>query len=98
MKVPWRLQIVPAEASPPLPNRTGDAWMNDNFRLIFYAVLLLTLLSGTASFAIVVIGSTPLTASQQTIADSMLQAFHVGIGTVFGLLGGRSLSDDGPKT
>jgi hypothetical protein len=67
--------------------------MDQNARLIFFAVLTITLLCGVAATTLVLIGSNPLPPAQQTIVDSMLQGFQVGTGTVFGLLGGRSLSD-----
>jgi hypothetical protein len=67
--------------------------MDQNARLIFFAVLTITLLCGVAATTLVLIGSNPLPPAQQKIVDSMLQGFQVGTGTVFGLLGGRSLSD-----
>jgi hypothetical protein len=67
--------------------------MQQNFRLIFFAVLTVTLLCGVAATTLALIGSNPLPPAQQTIVDSMLHGFQIGMGTVFGLLGGRSLSD-----
>jgi len=67
--------------------------MNTQFRPVFYAVLTITLISLFAWIWIVMYGNSPLTSAQQTVADGMEHAFQVGIGTIFGLLGGRNLSD-----
>jgi hypothetical protein len=71
--------------------------MNENFRLVFGAVLSVTLLCGVAAIAMSMLGDGSLAPAQQSILDSMLHVFQVGIGLIFGLLGGRSFSDT-PKT
>jgi hypothetical protein len=56
------------------------------FRTIFYSALMLTVISGAAAIAIVLV-SDPLSAAKQQLFNSLLSLFTLGAGAIIGLIG-----------
>jgi len=59
------------------------------FKMIFFAVLTLTILAGIAQIALAGIWPTP-TSNQQSAFEAFGFAWKAGIGAIFGLLGGKA--------
>jgi hypothetical protein len=74
---------TPLPPGTPPPSPLGPA-----FKWTFIVVVLLTVLSGIATIVLASIWIHP-TPNQQTTFDSFAFAWKVGIGAIFGLLGGK---------
>lgn len=60
-----------------------------HFRMVFLAIVTLTMCCGLAASAIALWGPDPLTPALQKVFENMLSLFSVGSGAIFGLFGGR---------
>jgi hypothetical protein len=64
------------------------ARVSPTFKLVFLSVLGITIAAGILQIALATVWSTP-TANQQSTFEAMGFAWKVGIGAIFGLLGGK---------
>jgi len=67
-----------------------EAAMNNRFLLIFLAVVALTLLCGALTATIAIISPDPPPPFLDRAFNTCIGLFTLGVGAIFGLLGGRS--------
>jgi hypothetical protein len=70
---------------PPDPNRTSFT----TFMLVFLTVVLLTTASGAAAL-VLAFATDAAHPNQQTMFESMNTAWKLGLGAIFGMLGGKA--------
>ena len=69
---------------------TSVATVSPTFKLVFWAVLLLTVLFALLAVTIAFFAQQPLTSTQQAVFETLNLMWKVGFGAIVGLIGGKA--------
>lgn len=69
---------------------TPVATVSPTFKLVFWAVLLLTVLFALLAVTIAFVAPQPLTSTQQAVFETLNLMWKVGFGAIVGLIGGKA--------